>query len=89
MLYGLREVIGKQILGVTVKTVGEQHKVFIAFTDNTYIELYSNSGIAATHACDPGGKETIRKYIPSAAIIFEEFKETFQDCCPPDETASV
>lgn len=74
MLHGLQDVVGKRITGVTVKRLGAQHKVFIAFSDDTYIELYSDTDIAVTRACDPGGREAIRKYIPDADIIFEKFE---------------
>jgi hypothetical protein len=67
-------ILGKTITGVIVKRVSNTRspssQVFLVFSDNTYFELYSDTGvITSTSSLSSGGMPEVRKYMSDIAEI--------------------
>lgn len=77
MKQGIRQIVGKRIMGVVVSKTGSRGRmhVFLAFSDNTYFELWATSEvpgeIAGCGGLDKGGIEEIKRYVSDQQIILE------------------
>lgn len=80
MKQGILKIVGKQITGLLVTDAGsaartDRTHVFVAFSDNTYFELWATSeNPGAMGVCadlDRGGMKEIKDYAKSMRVIFE------------------
>jgi hypothetical protein len=77
---GILNIVGKQITGLFIAEAGSGAKpdrthVFLAFSDNTYFELWATSDcpgyMGACSDLDRGGMKEIKDYARGMRVIFE------------------
>ena len=70
---GIKNIVGKTIQGVVVTKVHNAHRmhVYLAFSDNTYFELWSPGVIAGARSLDRGGLVEIKNYARDQTIVLE------------------
>jgi hypothetical protein len=71
MKSGVKDIVGKRIIGVVVKSLergnAANDQVFLIFDDNTYFEFYGD--FSCTSAVDRGGIDEVRRYMSSSYKI--------------------
>ena len=82
---GAKEIVGKQIVGVYVAESESRapfHQVFLAFSDNTYFEIYGDQFNVAG-GVDQGGANVIANYIKAGGGNIEATYEKPKDLPRP------
>jgi len=69
----IKNIVGKTIQGVVVTKAHNANRmhVYLAFSDNTYFELWSPAAIAGGRQLESGGMAEIKKYARDQSIVQE------------------